>query len=184
MCQLLIDAIVITKVFPDEYHLHTLDQMLSAISRLNPHVDMKKIVIGLMDRLSTFAQRESENSSPEEKQKAEEEATIRLMEKMQLSKEKKPQPGPEDGESASDLQANGTKPDETSSDANESTISDATTAVNGDGAAAKSPKPPPSATDVKLFEIFYDQVVNLVKTRGLSIQDTMALLTSLVNLAL
>ena len=176
---LLIDATVITKVFPDEYHLHTLDQMLSAISRLNPHVDMKKIVIGLMDRLSTFAQRESENSSPEEKQKAEEEATIRLMEKLQLSKEKKL----EDGESASNLQANGTKSDETSSDANESTISNATTAVNGDGAAAKSAKPP-SVTDVKLFEIFYDQVVNLVKTRGLSIQDTMALLTSLVNLAL
>ena len=174
---------MITKVFPDEYHLHTLDQMLSAISRLNPHVDMKKIVIGLMDRLSTFAQRESENSSPEEKQKAEEEATIRLMEKLQLSKEKKPQPGLEDGEEASNLQANGTKSDEAPSDANESTISDATTAVNGDGAAAKSPKTP-SVTDVKLFEIFYDQVVNLVKTRGMSIQDTMALLTSLVNLAL
>lgn len=144
---------------------------------------MKKIVIGLMDRLSTFAQRESENSSPEEKQKAEEEATIRLMEKIQLSKEKKPQPGLEDGESTSSLQANGTKSDEAPSDANESTISDATTAVNGDRAAAKSLKPP-SVTDVKLFEIFYDQVVNLVKTRGLSIQDTMALLTSLVNLAL
>ena len=144
---------------------------------------MKKIVIGLMDRLSTFAQRESENSSPEEKQKAEEEATIRLMEKLQLSKEKKPQPELEDGESASNLQANGTKSDEAPSDANESTISDATTAVNGDGAATKSPKTP-SVTDVKLFEIFYDQVVNLVKTRGMSIQDTMALLTSLVNLAL
>src|ERR1700727_291793 len=85
---LLIDATVITKVFPDEYHLHTLDQMLSAISRLNPHVDMKKIVIGLIDRLSTFAQRESENSSPEEKQKAEEEATLRLMQRLQLSKAK------------------------------------------------------------------------------------------------
>lgn len=38
--------------------------------------------------------------------------------------------------------------------------------------------------DVKLYEIFYDQVINLVKTRELTIQDTMALLTSLVNLAL
>ena len=156
--------------------------MLSAISRLNPHVDMKKIVIGLMDRLSTFAQRESENLSPEEKQKAEEEATIRLMEKMQISKDKKPEPAQENGEAASAAQTNGTKAEEAPSDANESTISEATTAVNGDG-AAKSSKPP-SVTDVKLYEIFYDQVVNLVKTRGLSIQDTMALLTSLVNLAL
>jgi vacuolar protein sorting-associated protein 35 len=174
---------VITKVFPDEYHLHTLDQMLSAISRLNPHVDMKKIVIGLMDRLSTFAQRESENSAPEDRQKAEEEATVRLMEKMQISKDKKPEPAQEDGEAVSTAQTNGTKVEETPSEANESTISEATTAVNGDGAASKSSKPP-SVTDVKLYEIFYDQVVNLVKTRGMSIQDTMALLTSLVNLAL
>lgn len=173
---------MITKVFPDEYHLHTLDQMLSAISRLNPHVDMKKIVIGLMDRLSTFAQRESENSSPQDKQKAEEEATVRLMERLRLSKDKKPELALEDGEGASAAQTNGTNVDE-APEAAESSISEATTAVNGDGAASKSPKAP-SVADVKLFEIFYEQVVNLVKTRGLTIQDTMALLTSLVNLAL
>ena len=179
----LTDAAVITKVFPDEYHLHTLDQMLSAITRLNPHVDMKKIVIGLMDRLSTFAQRESENVSPEDKQKAEEEAAVGLMEKMQISKDKKPELAQEDSEPASSTQTNGTKTEKTPSESNESIISEATTAVNGEGAASKSSKPP-SVTDVKLYEIFYDQVVNLVKTRGLSIQDTMALLTSLVNLAL
>lgn len=181
-CRLLTDAAVITKVFPDEYHLHTLDQMLSAISRLNPHVDMKKIVIGLMDRLSTFAQRESENSSPEDKQKAEEEATIRLMEKMQISKDKKPETVHEDGEPSSAAQTNGTKVEETPLETHDSTISEATT-LNGDGAASQ-PSEQPSVTDVKLYEIFYEQVVNLVKTRGLSIQDTMALLTSLVNLAL
>lgn len=182
-CRLLTSPAVITKVFPDEYHLHTLDQMLSAISRLNPHVDMKKIVIGLMDRLSTFAQRESENLSLEDKQKAEEEATVRLMEKLQLSKDKKSEPAQEDREAAASVaQTNGTKVED-AEDANESTISEATTAVNGDAAASKSSRTP-SVGDVKLFEIFYDQVVNLVKTRGLSIQDTMALLTSLVNLAL
>jgi vacuolar protein sorting-associated protein 35 len=183
VCRLLTEPTVITKVFPDEYHLHTLDQMLSAISRLNPHVDMKKIVIGLMDRLSTFAQRESENLSPEDKQKAEEEATVRLMEKIQISKDKKAEPVQEGGEEASAAQTNGTKVEATTSEENESTILEAPTAVNGDGSASKSSKPP-SVTDVKLFEIFYEQVVNLVKTRGLSIQDTMALLTSLVNLAL
>jgi vacuolar protein sorting-associated protein 35 len=182
LCRLLTGATVITKVFPDEYHLHTLDQILSAISRLNPHVDMKKIVIGLMDRLSTFAQRESENLSPEDKQKAEEEATLRLMEKVRISNDKKPEPAQENGEAASAAQTNGTKLDEGLSDANDSPISQATTKVNGDGDAKSSKLP--SVTDVKLYEIFYDQVVNLVKTRGLSIQDTMALLVSLVNLAL
>ncbi|KAG9618508.1 vacuolar protein sorting-associated protein 35, partial [Aureobasidium melanogenum] len=38
---------VITQVFPDEFHLHTLDQFLSATARLNPHVNVKAIVIGL-----------------------------------------------------------------------------------------------------------------------------------------
>ena len=180
-CRLLTSPAVITKVFPDEFHLHTLDQILSAISRLNPHVDMKKIVIGLMDRLSTFAQRESENLSMEDKQKAEEDATVRLMEKLQLSKDKKPEPAQEDSEAVTVAQANGTKIGD-APDATEPT-SEAATAVNGDEAASKSSRTP-SVGDVKLFEIFYDQVVNLVKARGLSIQDTMALLTSLVNLAL
>lgn len=157
--------------------------MLSAIARLNPHVDMKKIVIGLMDRLSTFAQRESEASSPEEKQKAEEDAAIRLMETMRISRETKSEPAKTEGDTTEDSQPNGTKAEEGASDASESIVSQATTAVNGDGDPSK-PSTTPTTTDVKLYEIFYDQVVNLVKTRGLSIQDTMALLTSLMNLAL
>lgn len=62
--------------------------MLSAIARLNPHVDMKKIVIGLMDRLSTYAQRESEGPSADEKQTAEEDAVAKLLEKVDLDQEK------------------------------------------------------------------------------------------------
>jgi vacuolar protein sorting-associated protein 35 len=169
---------VITKVFPDEYHLHTLDQMLSAIARLNPHVDMKKIVIGLMDRLSTFALRESEGSSGEDKQKAEEEAAVKMLEKMRLDQSTKLEAS-KILEPDSSSRTNGTKLEEQTPEMDAgSIVSEATTAVNGDN-ASKAGK-----GDVKLFEIFYDQVVSLVKTRGLPIQDTMALLTSLVNLAL
>ncbi|RMD43233.1 hypothetical protein DV735_g1934, partial [Chaetothyriales sp. CBS 134920] len=128
---------VITKVFPDDYHLHTLDQVLSAVARLNPFVDLKKIVIGLMDRLSTYAQRETEEKGPADKEKAEEEAIT-----------------------------NGDK---------EERFSTAET-VNGDATKGIG--------DVKLFEVFYDQVINIVKAKNLPVQDTMALLTSLVNLAL
>ena len=174
---------VITKVFPDEYHLHTLDQMLSAIARLNPHVDMKKIVIGLMDRLSTFAQRETETASPEDRQKAEEEATTRLMENLRLDKEKKSVTPATDGETVAAARTNGTKADPTPSEAGESTLLEAATAVNGDGPSSITGDSP-ATTEVKLFEIFFEQVISLVKTRGLSIQDTMALLTSLSNLAL
>ena len=162
--------LVITKVFPDDYHLHTLDQILSAISRLNPHVDMKKIVIGLMDRLSTFAQREtSEEKSADDKQKAEDEAVVQMMEKVNLEKEKPKAPAESEPPQTNGTKTNTETPAEPEPEA-------APEVINGDA--------PKTVSEVKLYEIFYDQVVNLVKTRGLAIQDTMALLTSLVNLAL
>ena len=169
---------VITKVFPDEYHLHTLDQMLSAIARLNPHVDMKKIVIGLMDRLSSFAQRETETDTMENRRRAEEEATTRMLGQMQISGDSK---GDQQQKTASSpTETNGATPDETAKDGGD--LSETTTMV--DDSATPTMTRPTVMADVRLYEIFYDQVVNLVKTRGLSIQDTMALLTSLVNLAL
>ena len=58
-----------------------------------------------------------------------------------------------------------------------------TPVTNGENTASKS-SGKGIASSIKLYEIFYDQVVNLVKTRGIPIQDTIALLVSLVNLAL
>lgn len=162
---------VITKVFPDDYHLHTLDQMLSAIARLNPHVDMKKIVIGLMDRLSTFAQRESENASPESRQKSEEDATVALLEKLKLNKDNKPAGSSTANDADTAESVSGSAISENT------TLNDTSNHTNGDKAES-------NLGEVKLYDIFYEQVVKLVKTHSLSIQDTMALLTSLVNLAL
>lgn len=151
--------------------------MLSAIARLNPHVDMKKIVIGLMDRLSTYAQRESEAASTEEKQAAEEEAVTKLLEKVDLNKESKPEPvtAPETSNTNGTDAKSPTESQPTEEPATPATPS--TPAANGEKSST-------NIDDVKLFEIFYEQVVNLVKTRRLPIQDTMALLTSLANLAL
>ena len=183
-CINLTSLTVITKVFPDEYHLHTLDQILSAIARLNPHVDMKKIVIGLMDRLSSFAQRQAdEDPSPLEKQKAEERATTRLFERMRLSKESTPQSSKKVNGTDNTAESSGTEADKQGGEANGLIEEPAATEVDGSTLTSKASKITILA-DVKLYEIFYDQVVNLVKTRALSIQDTMALLTSLVNLAL
>lgn len=172
---------VITKVFPDDYHLHTLHQMLSAIARLNPHVDMKKIVIGLMDRLSSYAQREAtEAPSPEEKQAAEEQAISRLLEKTSLKETE------QQAESASKSEPPSTNGAETDAADDMSTAETITKSENLEAEPSQENLNGESkgVADVKLYEIFYEQVVNLVKTRGLSIQDTMALLTSLVNLAL
>lgn len=175
---------MITKVFPDEYHLHTLDSMLSAIARLNPHVDMKKIVIGLMDRLSTYATRGSEKSDdPEVRKKAEEEATVRLLENLQLSKERGEAPPASDEQKTADKEKGIVQSENGISQPSE-------------GESGKDTKPEPAEGqqeseeaaflpgNIKLYEIFYDQVLNLVKTRGIPIQDTIALLVSLTNLAL
>ncbi|KAJ5916510.1 hypothetical protein N7504_000525 [Penicillium tannophilum] len=167
---------VITKVFPDEFHLHTLDLLLSAIARLNPYVDLKKIVIGLMDRLSTYAAKEGETESterdPEARKQSEEEAVTRLLEKLELDKETKKQE-PSEVSKGKAPQENGTEEPSNSEE------------------PAKEPEPaneedtkPSLPAEVKLYDIFYDQVVNLIKTRALPIQDVMALLVSLVNLAL
>lgn len=164
---------MITKVFPDEFHLHTLDLLLSAIARLNPHVDLKKIVIGLMDRLSSYATKETESTAePAARKQSEEEAVTRLLQKLELDKETTTQ----DTEAVpSTAQENGTgdpaKPEEPSEPAK------VDQAASGEDEKANPP-------EVKLYDIFYKQVVDLIKTRLLPIQDTMALLVSLVNLAL
>ncbi|AQK62287.1 Vacuolar protein sorting-associated protein 35B [Zea mays] len=54
----LMDCII--QVFPDEYHLQTLETLLSAFPQLQPSVDIKTVLSQLMDRLSNYAA-----SSPE-----------------------------------------------------------------------------------------------------------------------
>ena len=198
---LTLSGTVITQVFPDEFHLNTLDQLLPAIARLNPHVNIKAIVIGLMDRLSAYAEREAESESPQDRQKLEEEATAKLLEKLRLSKENKSsgakanKSGPEktNGE-----QANGHKTTEASSpedggatevnsladDSSATEVDAKSTATNGDPEKPASRGSRGIPEDVKLYEIFYNQVTHLVLAQRLPIQDTIALLVSLANLAL
>ncbi|EER44985.1 vacuolar sorting protein [Histoplasma capsulatum H143] len=173
---------VMTKVFPDEYHLHTLDLLLSAIARLNPHVDMKKIVIGLMDRLSSYAARDSDNNNnPEKKKQSEEEATTRLLEKLRLAKEN------EAAKPVTNVEVSGEDKDDTTTesnkepDATENGEQEHSPVANGEEDVGSKSKLPVA---IKLYEIFFEQVVSLVRTRNLPIQDTVALSVSLVNLAL
>lgn len=196
---------VITQVFPDEFHLNTLDQFLSATARLNPHVNVRAIVIGMMDKLSTYAARESETETLEERQKKEQEATVKLLEKLRLAEDAKTAAeapdtkkdalseilqGQSNGESGGD-----SHPTETGDKPKEDTPEAASTkgrpAVDGehkenegpheDGA---EPQKAAVADDVKLYEIFFQQVVHLVQAQRMPIQDVIALLVSLLNLAL
>lgn len=185
---------VITQVFPDEFHLHTLDQFLAAVSRLNPHVNVKAIVIGLMDRLSDYAERESQNESEEDKGKMEEEALARLLEKVRLggpSAEHDTIAGPE----ATEPPRNQDSPENDAAPTTETATADKdnepapsiaeteATAVNGEESEpAKKRRGIPE--NVPLYEIFFGQVKNLVLAQHLAIQDTVGLCVSLINLAL
>ena len=180
---------MITQVFPDEFHLNTLDQLLSAIARLNPHVNSKAIVIGLMDRLSSYAAREVELESPEDRKQTEEEATTRLLDKLRVSKEnEKPQANVDgtEGKQTNGEQVNGDKPTEIPLSEIEGRLDEESKqiAISENGDKPTSSKNRGIPEDIKLYEIFYEQVVNLVNAQRLHIQDTMALLVSLSQLAL
>ena len=174
---------VITQVFPDEYHLHTLDQFLSATARLNPQVNSKAIVIGLMDRLSAYAAREAEVETSEEKVKNEEDATTKLLERLKIQKEEKEAKAnvkeQTNGEAANGESHNETSSEPAPSDVEPSNTTDGAAEVNGTPSKCRS-----IPENVKLFEIFHEQVISLVKMQRLPIQDITALLVSLANLAL
>jgi len=47
---------IVVQVFPDEFHIATLDTFLDSCSKLVQRVDLKNILASLIDRLSSFAQ--------------------------------------------------------------------------------------------------------------------------------
>jgi vacuolar protein sorting-associated protein 35 len=124
-----------------------------------------------MDRLSAYAARESDTVTPEQRQKNEEEATEKLFERLKISKEAEPEAAPEhaNGE-ANDTDSQATTAVETETDGD--TISSTTNRVRG------------IPDDIKLFEIFNEQVQSLVKLQRLPLWDAIALMVSLANLAL
>lgn len=131
-----------------------------------------------MDRLSSYAAREAEEEeerTPEEQADAEDKATANLMERLRLSKESV------DEIRSESEHANDNAPTTDDQSEAQTLVDDAnpsrTESVNGE-------KPRAIPTDVKLFEIFHEQVMNLVSMQRLAIQDITALLVSLGNLSL
>ena len=170
------------QVFTDEFHLHTLGPFLSATAQLHPKVNIKLIVIALIDRLAAYAAREAENEDPEETKRQEEAAAKRLAEKVRLARERanhayhQPEAGKTEGE---DVWASTAEEAEKTV---ETTISEGEK-VNGveeegkgkekekeqeqeqekDGSPVKKFRGIPE--DVQLFEVFWKQVVELIKVR-------------------
>lgn len=209
-----------SQVFTDDFHLRTLGPFLSATAQLHPKVNIKQIVIALIDRLAAYAAREAESEPPEEIKRQEEEGARRLAEKIRAQKEKRresaqkeearaattakpPAPAPSwgDAEEESAFKDMEGRPPPTAST---TTATNGTSSPDPSSAPTSPPAPAPSEPvagpsdpnkplrkyrgipeNVPLFEVFWHQVVELIKARpDLSIQDVTALLVSLTNLAL
>ncbi|KAJ8520339.1 hypothetical protein ONZ45_g2802 [Pleurotus djamor] len=195
---------VVIQVFTDEFHLHSLGPFLSATAQLHPKVNIKQIVIALIDRLAAYAAREAESEDPEETKRQEEAAAKRLAEKVKLQKAQRTVRD-------TSIVAAVTPTTEASPwgavsppQSPQATVvpEPSITEVNGANGAAdgekvdekgKSPEVLGAPVkkfrgvpeDVRLFEVFWGQVVELIKARpDLSIQDITALLVSLTNLSL
>ncbi|KAL1410661.1 retromer complex subunit Vps35 [Vanrija albida] len=195
---------VVIQVFPEDFHLHTLTPFLSATAQLHPRVNIKQIVIALIDRLAAYAAREAENEDPEEKRKEEEEAAKRLAEKvkgirlsssqpLEIKEEEEEAPKPaeasewagEEKEEEKEPKENGTEEgDKPKEDGDEAEAK--AKAVEAPAPEEKKPKTFRGIPeDARLFEVFWQQIVELIKARpDLSIQDITALFVSLANLSL
>lgn len=57
--QYLMECVI--QAFPDDFHLRTLETILSTCAQLQPGVNIKQILVGLIDRLASFA---TENQIP------------------------------------------------------------------------------------------------------------------------
>lgn len=170
---------VVIQVFTDSHHLRTLTPFLTAVTHLHPKVAIKSIVIALIDRLAAYAAREAENVDPVERELEDLEVGRRLKLEVKRLRDKKKGAAPStltaDEEWGQVVLQNG-RPEE------EDELPKERPRTGPDGEPRKFRGIP---EDVKLFEVFWQQVVQLIKARpDLTIQDITALLVSLANLSL
>ncbi|KAF8168442.1 vacuolar protein sorting-associated protein 35 [Crassisporium funariophilum] len=193
---------VVIQVFTDEFHLHTLGPFLSATAQLHPKVNIKQIVIALIDRLASYAAREAESEDPEETKHQEEAAARRLAEKVKTQKSRAREDGlfrvaSPTSPTGSESNAWGAPPTPmtatTITESVTSSVPDTATDTSFEESLGKGKEKEGVPVrkfrgvpeDVQLFEVFWKQVVELIKARpDLSIQDITALLVSLTNLSL
>ena len=171
-------------MFTDEFHLYTLSPLLSTTVQLHPKVNIKQIVIALIDRLAAYAAREAENEDPEETKRQEEAAARRLAEKVKLQKHRIRQHGGVNGGSLpetpayegsiewhSTVETAVTENAPTEAEA-ESTVEEDEEKVDKGKEKEKEKAEEPAVKkfrgipeNVELFEVFWHQVVELIKVR-------------------
>ena len=169
-------------MFTDEFHLHSLGPFLSSTAQLHPKVNIKQIVIALIDRLASYAAREAESEDPEETKHQEEAAARRLAEKVKMQKARSRENGsfrPPEPASPTTSEANawGSPPPSAAltiaTDLEKSSVAETLTETlsgeelgkgkdkDKEGLSVRKFRGVPE--DVQLFEVFWKQVVELIK---------------------
>ena len=165
------------KVFTDEFHLHTLGSFLSATAQLQIKVNIKQIVIALIDRLAAYAAREAENEDAEEVKRQEEAAARRLAERVKAQRTRTRANGVTSPAREFKNEAGWGEPTSPTSPAPPEEKSEPT----GDAEDEKPEKGKEKEKEgepirkfrgipenVKLFEVFWEQVVELIKVWSVS----------------
>lgn len=173
---------VVSQVFPDEFHLYTLDLFLNATASLNPGASVKKIILALVNRLAEYSAREAENETTKSEDEIEETETL-----ADTLKETSIEDTPKDEEGDKDdktVEENGEKKEDDKEEDSEAKPDTAETP-----APAKPTKPVPVRRgvpiNIDLFEIFWSLVAKLLEARpDLPIEDITALYVGIGRLSL
>ncbi|CAO3677989.1 unnamed protein product [Umbelopsis vinacea] len=180
---------VIIQVFPDEYHLRSLEPFLTATAQLHPKLNVKSIIIALIDRLAAFAAREAESESTDKTKSKLLTLTAEEKQKRKAKSEAQAENADAEEEPVEEEGKENKKADEDDETAMPNSNGEEKTAdadvgkEDEDGSSIKKYRGIPE--DVELFVVFWTQIVELVKARpDLTVQDLTALLVSLTNLSL
>ncbi|KAI8988921.1 vacuolar protein sorting-associated protein 35 [Pilobolus umbonatus] len=176
---------VITQVFPDDFHLRTLQIFLSATAQLHPKVNVKQIIISLIDRLAAFAKREAEGEEPVEAKKKRDERICRIAEERRRKLQGLLTENEEGEKVEREEDGEGKELEEMKEFDTTETAEKEEKKVDVAEESTDVKKVCGIPEDVELFVVFWGQIVELVKARpDLTIQDLTALLVSLINLSL
>ena len=157
-------------MFTDEFHLHTLGSFLSATAQLQTKVNIKQIVIALIDRLAAYAAREAENEDAEEVKRQEEVAARRLAERVKAQRTRARANGTTSPVREFKTEAGWGEPTSPTTPAPAEEKGGSTSDAEGEklekgkekeGEPVRKFRGVPE--NVKLFEVFWEQVVELIK---------------------
>ncbi|KAF1800361.1 vacuolar protein sorting-associated protein 35 [Mucor lusitanicus] len=85
---------VVIQIFPDEFHIHTLKPFLATTAQLHANVNIKMIIMALLDRLATYSKDEQANMDIQQEEKQESNALFLMFwnEIMELVKSRRELP--------------------------------------------------------------------------------------------